>query len=775
MTGATVADPQVTERSSPVRIAVWLGLSLLVAYLMFMGGGWAGIYSTDLRSISIVLIAVVLVAWAIAAVRNRAWLPRSALLPAFLVALAAFAVGLVLSRNPRLGIEYFAYSVLLTCLYLLLVRLLADKWFRERLMGIVVILTLLHGFAYLLQVFGAWIEWWQIVGRVTTPPLRPGFASLLLGNPSAVMTVQVLLAIASVSWVGWGSRTRQVLSGVIVFLAISATVVSGSRSGWLALAGAFVIWAALWLAAGPRRSALLGRLKSKRTRFGVIALAGVVGLLAAVLAPGVLFRAAAGGETYRLANYAEAARMFADEPLHGVGPGMWVAERIRYTIPTEPDYYIPYGHNLPLQTLAEFGLIGGIAGVVVALLLARLLWSALRDGDVLRRRIAWGALLATLYFFAHQLFDFYGNMPAALFAYAVPVALLDAIAPGERVAGATFLRQTRAQRLIAVGAGAGAIASIVILIAVESTAAIAARAVDLADDGRWSEALPLAVDAATRDPKIPAYQFTLAVVADHADRPDLAAAAYRTAASADDFPPSWLGVAAMATAAGNVDGAKSALERALRLGRQSTAILVAAADLYLRLDDNRSAAKAFGSALAIAPSLAGDKRWTTDPRLADVRQQAFSEARRLASGSTLIELAIEAGDELEAARLIRDLPQDQRTAAERYADVLEGDATAAASIETDARAHPLAMDTVLLAARANARRGDSSAADEFRFWADTLNGLASISSYDFRFGGPKIQVDKLAGLPGRLYGHYTYRRPTPADQVPAGVLHVVYE
>src|SRR5688500_8717161 len=58
---------------SPSRFVAWLGLSLLVAWLMFGGGGWAGIYSTELRTASVVLIAITLAVWAVAALRNPAW------------------------------------------------------------------------------------------------------------------------------------------------------------------------------------------------------------------------------------------------------------------------------------------------------------------------------------------------------------------------------------------------------------------------------------------------------------------------------------------------------------------------------------------------------------------------------------------------------------------------------------------------------------------------------------------------------------------------------
>ncbi len=79
-----------------------------MAYLVFVGGSWAGIYVTEIRSASIVLIAIALAGWGVAAIRAPAWLPASKLMPALLAALLAFGIGVAFSRFPRLGLEYLA-------------------------------------------------------------------------------------------------------------------------------------------------------------------------------------------------------------------------------------------------------------------------------------------------------------------------------------------------------------------------------------------------------------------------------------------------------------------------------------------------------------------------------------------------------------------------------------------------------------------------------------------------------------------------------------------
>ena len=63
--------------------------------------------------------------WAIVAWRLPAWRPRTAAWPLVILPLAAFALAVVASPFPRLGVEYLAWGILLVALYLLLVRILA--------------------------------------------------------------------------------------------------------------------------------------------------------------------------------------------------------------------------------------------------------------------------------------------------------------------------------------------------------------------------------------------------------------------------------------------------------------------------------------------------------------------------------------------------------------------------------------------------------------------------------------------------------------------------
>ncbi len=129
--------PCLSKRVSSLRarMLAWVGLALLAAYLVFIGGGWLGIYTSGLRITTVAVAAVVLGTWAFVAWRRPEWRPRSVLLPPIVACLGSMAISTVFSRVPRVSLEYLGYAVLLAALYLLLVRLMAQPFFRVRLVS----------------------------------------------------------------------------------------------------------------------------------------------------------------------------------------------------------------------------------------------------------------------------------------------------------------------------------------------------------------------------------------------------------------------------------------------------------------------------------------------------------------------------------------------------------------------------------------------------------------------------------------------------------------
>jgi tetratricopeptide (TPR) repeat protein len=776
------------------RIVAWFGIAIAAAWLVIIGGGWLGIYTNSLRIVTVAIAAILIAGWAAVAWRRPEWRPRSVLTPAILACLASMAISTAFSRVPRISLEYLGYAVLLAALYLLLVRLLANPFFRTRLVGLGTIFFVAITIEFVVIVVWLWIGWWQEVGRITIPPLRPHFVSLTYGNPSAVLTIVTLFAIpAAARWASWRPRGMLVFVGILAVVGIVA-LLSGSRAGWLALAVTGLVAIAA-LAANPERRSrarllLLQTTSGKRGRvrqlaLPVVAIVGV--LLVAGFLPAILSRVSAGGEDLRTSFVIVAARIFAQSPIVGTGPGTWTIERIANTQPAETDYYIPHAHDVPAQTLAELGLLGALAGVVLVVYVVRLLRSAAGDEDAGRRRWAWLTGLGLLYFAMHQLLDFYPNVPAALFAAALPVAYLDATTDREPARLRIPIRLAK----VATAAGLAAVAvACAGLLFQEIPAAQFTQAVTAADSGDWNSTLALARAAAASDPDIEPYQFTAGLAADRAGDHAGAAEYFQHVADRDDLPEAWLNLAAEQMALGKNGDASVSIGRALRLGAQRVEVLMPAGDLALRLGNVDQATQTFATAIATQPSLAADPWWTADPARAAIFPAILSGARAIAdparaaifpailSGARAIadtdtnwQIELMTGDVQNAGAIVT-ASSDPKF----FGDVISawtGDAAATDRLTARCAASPLDLGALSWCARISAHSGRAPDADRYRAEMDTVTAGSSVVAYELRVMTKPVVGPTIPGDAAWFWGIYTYRRAIPADMLVPSLVHLV--
>ena len=555
-----------------------------------------------------------LVPWLVLAGARRSWLPSSRLMPAIVACLAAFAIATLTSRAPRLSLEMLGYAVLLAELYLVLVVMMRRSTLRAHFGRLALGLCVVVCGLYLLLVFQTWIEWWGLIGRAAMPPLRPAYLGLTLGSPNPVAELVLLLLGFTLARVEIGQRGAR-LGAIVITLVVGAVVLlTASRGAWLGAAVGLLVIVAVGIAMVPDARARLANPARRRLR--VAGFAGLAVLLAAagVLAArsGRLSLASTGRDSFAAASQ----RMFESSVLTGTGPGTWRVLREANTVPGTWDAAVPHAHSIYWQTLAEFGLVGVAAGLVVALSLGLLIFRALRSDDPPRRRMALAALFAVVLLAVHQVVDMFMNVPPVLLAIALPIAWLDARAP-RNDAGSTFARlrvvlpvivRRRALPL------AMAVISCVIVVALfrmESSALVEILAVSAANAGNWTEATTLAGQAADADPDLAGYQFTLGVVAANAGDLSLAEHALARSTAADDDAYAWLDLAAVRWLQGDLSGARIALSRAERLGVQHPTVALPAGWLRQQLGDREAAIGDYVDALAGAPTLGGDPFWSS--------------------------------------------------------------------------------------------------------------------------------------------------------------------
>lgn len=759
------------------RTLTWIGVAWLTAYLVFIGGGWFGIYYPSLRIVTVSLAAMVLLIWMFLAWRDPRWRPRSVLLPAIAGCLASLAVSSVFSRFPRVSFEYLAYSIVLAALYLLLVRLLSDPFYRVRFVALGRILFVVIAAAFVVRSAAHWITWWGVVGRITTPPLRPEFESLVYGNPSTVLTMVALLAVPVAASASWNTRRGAAIVAVALCATAVVALLSGSRAGWLALAIAAAAAGVAVLAARGSRAMVSASMRQSLNGWQgrLVALAAVgIGLTGlAIAGPSILRRAAEGGEAIRGGFVRIALALFSQSPLVGTGPGSWVIQRVALTQPTDVDYYIPHAHNIYAQTLAEQGLVGAAAGVFLGISVLLLLRRATRDQEPVRRRWAWATMVGLIYFGAHQLLDFYANMPAVLFAAAFPIAYLDAASPARE-------RATRQARFTPPwqARGTPVLAAAIVLVAVagllwqEVAASQNDAAVSRANVGDWSAADAPARAAAAADPAISPYLFTAGLTASRSGDHAAASAYFAVVAARDDLPEAWLDLAAEQAALGQTPEALRSIASALRLGIQRPAVAMPAGDLALRLGDDDLAARAFTGALSTTPSLAADPWWEADKDRARILPRIVESIL----GSTLPlrwEVALMVGDRQRAGSAALD-PASGDLAPE-VVKAWTGDAAARDRLLGRCAADPLDLAALLWCARLEGQLGHLDRANDLRYLANTLNGGAYAAGAELRVIPNRVVGRTLEGGPAIFWGTYTYRRSTPWDILVPSLIHLTVE
>jgi tetratricopeptide (TPR) repeat protein len=753
----------------------WAGVAAGAVYLIYVGGGWWGIYSPYLRIATMVLAAITLGVWAIVMRRNAAWRPRSVMLPAIAACLGSLAISTIFSRVPRVSLEYLGYAVVLAALYLLLVRLFASDFFRRRIATLATMLFVVSTVAFLGQVVAGWFRWWELAGGFGIPPLRPGFPGLTYNNPSAALTMVALLAVPAVGTFA-GATRRGVVVVIAIVLAIGAVaLVSGSRAGWFALGLTGVIAPIVWLSVASNRTqamvAVTSLLRTRASRVAaVVAGITVLGLIV-VLAPAVLRRFQEGGEDVRLVYAIAGLRMFFDSSVVGTGPGTWVVQRPHYTEAPETDYYIPHAHNLEAQTLAELGLVGVVAAFVLVVSVCWLLVAAIRGANAERRRWAWAAVVGLLYFVLHQVLDLYVNMPAFLFAAAIPVAYLDATRPQEDRLPRPLRPVGRALPGPAAWLAGGLVALALAGLTLQEVPALQqARAAAAADALDWAAADAPARDAAALDPQISSYQFTAGLTAAHAGDHAASVAYFERVVAQNDLPEAWLNLAAEQAETGDRQGALASLRSALRLGYERPAVAMPAGDLALRLGDTDLAVDAFVAAISVSGSLAGDPWWQEEPARIAVLRTVVERATANPTGTSW-EIALAAGARDLAVRLAGDPAGFPRLVVGAWF----GDPPARTQLKAKCDASPLDAGVLAWCARLASRDGDRAAADSFQERASLMNPGAGFSTAELRVSPDGMVGRQLPGSPADLWATYTYRRPGPWDILVPSLIHLRLE
>jgi O-antigen ligase/tetratricopeptide (TPR) repeat protein len=561
----------------PRTLAEWLTVGTGLAVFGYLG--WDRALWDPRLQLLLHLIAIAAILGLVAVVLRRGELPRTRIDSPLLGLLAAFALATVSAVN--VGMSLRAMAAITAFAAMLPVALLAVRH-RPAWVGLVTsVPVLLLSIPTLVTLLSRRLDW-VLVGAPGLPPLRMAGEGTPFGSvavpPFVIIPAWALAGLIEPAWLRRGMRIALVAVG------IPMTILSGSRSAWLAIAAAAVIAAAPFAWRHRRRLRPSSRVTWRAVLAGIGALAGVA-LVVALVVPRI---GAITSILYRFALWRDTLAAWQTDPLLGIGPGFMPYARqaaaADFTFPVRQ----PHSHNLPLGVLGDAGVLGLLAAVVLVatLLIVAGPWRS-------RTQVGRTAGIVLIGLGIGGLFDDLTFIPGfdLLAISLVAVALLDSgavewVRPSVRPS-------VRWAPLAIAGAGAGAVLLAAMVTA--DAAGIAYRTgIRSAVDGDWAESMSWLTRAIEIDPWHPAGPAALAVAAEAAGEPDVARRAAEAATALNPGDASaWTNLALLCGGAGDRSCVVHAAERAAATARYGPAELLNAAVILEAEGENEVADRAY--------------------------------------------------------------------------------------------------------------------------------------------------------------------------------------
>ncbi|MEO8247656.1 MAG: O-antigen ligase family protein [Chloroflexota bacterium] len=582
-------------------------LALAASLATFSYVGWDGALWDARFQLVLHLFALAAIGGLVVAAVRGVPLPRTPIDLPILVLLVALAVATLTAQNHGLAIR--ALSASLAYVLLLPVALLTLRSRPGWVVWSVALPTLALGLGALAILLWHRAQWWAVGGPGIIPPVRIGHEGTVFG--SVAVPPFVLVCLVPLILLLQDGRPRRWLLAVLALTGAPLTLLSGSRSAWVALAVAGLI-----LAAPAVRSARMPARWARRE----LAIAGGTLVVAAL---GLSFIAprltAISSLVYRGFLWQDTIAAWSASPVLGIGPGTMPYARQAAAAALTFPVRQPHSHNVPLGLLGDAGIVGLTAGLAV--FAAFVIVARPRAGSTWAGRAAYAILIGLAVGFLFEDVTFLPGLDLLVILLAA-IALADAGAVRWAVPALP-----RARTLVAPIAAAAAL--LVVLVLGDAGAVDYRNAIDAAGDRDWGDATVALQQSVALDPWHPAGPKSLAVAAAWAGDGELArASAERAIVLNPGDGASWTNLALLCLEAGDTkcarDAAGHAVDRATLSGRE----FINAAFVREALGDTHDADAAYVYSLLTNPWTSLTTTW---PRPVALEGAAGNEIGALSS------------------------------------------------------------------------------------------------------------------------------------------------
>ncbi len=314
----------------------------------------------------------------------RDHLPRTGLEWALVVSLAAVFLSLAFSPDIRQGLSRSAWLVAYTLSFYFFLNILDTDLDRWGLLAAAITISGLALFQADVETYQWYRSWFQVSGGFVLPPVQYRFIGLMPFSNPLMALANLFVPVVILSIRRFRNPLIRVLCGFWLFIFALAVPFSSSRGGWLGLAVVLAVAGAYW----AWKSGLISKIRRWSRPKLALAVSGllVFAILAGFLGINFLVEFAShpshGGDPFgdsgREIFWANSIKLWQSSPWFGVGPDRFAFEYLRVDPAIPPGFWPLQAHDIFLEALAEFGIVG-LAGLLFLLgAIIRWAWRMLR-------------------------------------------------------------------------------------------------------------------------------------------------------------------------------------------------------------------------------------------------------------------------------------------------------------------------------------------------------------------------------------------------------------
>ncbi len=346
-------------------------LLFLAIYFVFIGGSSRYLISYQVRVAHHIIVTLLLVLWLIGRIRGKSGIPSTTFNIPLFALIGVWFFSAITSLDPRMAFEHIWFPFTYIAMFFVIVdyfqrgrsKLIMEVFFF--VMVIVIMLTVLEYISWYLGMGilpNTSIPWANLDILPTSIP--PATLAMSISTLVAGFTAPCIFITATWALTVRRKAHKQILW--IVALGLLATLLlTFSRGGLLALIAGLTTFSIIRLLQHPKITQYISP-KIIGGLGGSLALL-IMGLFVITTLPYAIGRSDEG----RLDMWQSAVRMTLDDPITGVGPGLFGRAYRDYRDPIPGRDKLAAAHNLYLNIASELGVPGILVGIWLTFVLFR--------------------------------------------------------------------------------------------------------------------------------------------------------------------------------------------------------------------------------------------------------------------------------------------------------------------------------------------------------------------------------------------------------------------